>query len=48
MYDYATGNIILDLKDVPDDCNLILVSEYQPPEHQNIDLKKIQVDFETG
>ena len=48
MYDYTTGKIILSLKDVPDECNLILVSEYRPPELQNIDLKKIEEDFKTG
>ena len=48
MYDYTTGKIILSLKDVPEECNLILVSEYRPPELQNIDLKKIEEDFKTG
>ena len=32
MYDYSTGKLIGSLDEIPEDCKLIIVSEYRPPE----------------
>ena len=38
MFDYATGKIILSLVDIPEDCSIILVSEYIPEEFESMNL----------